>query len=214
MKSLPKQSQGFTLVEISIVVMILAVLFTGLFSVFYTANKIARKGSNKKGANRKDILYAMENIRTTLTRAYFIDNQRRVLFVGKQEGAPGTRNDRIVFATANPNAEDEGQSSIREVSFYLKPMPDSKMEGMHYLIRREDEMIDNFPTQGGVEHILIENVKSFQLKYSERGDKWVDDWNSRNTKKIPRLIRFEIISLVGSSFVKYESLAHPGILFK
>jgi general secretion pathway protein J len=156
----------------------------------------------------------MENIRSTLTRAYFIDNQRRILFVGKQEGALGTRNDRIVFATANPNSEEEGQSSIREVSFYLKLMPGAKLEGLSYLIRREDEMVDSFPTQGGVEHILLENVKSFQIKYSERGDKWVDDWNSRTTKKIPRLIRFEIISLVGNAFVKYESLAHPGILFK
>lgn len=209
-----KFRKGFTLVEISIVVMIMAVIFTGIFSVFYTANKISKKGASNKGANRKDILYAMENIRGTLARTYFIDNQKRILFVGKQDGVTGSRNDRVVFATSNPNSEEEGQASVREVSFYLRKMPNPKMEGLSYLIRREDEMIDTFPTQGGVEHVLLENVKSFQMKFSERGDKWVDDWNSRTTKKIPRLIRFEIISLVGNAFVKYESLAHPVILFK
>ncbi|MDF3821522.1 type II secretion system protein GspJ [Leptospira sp. 96542] len=209
-----RKKNGFTLVEISIVMMILSVLFMGLFTVFYTSNKIAFKGSAKKGANRKDILYAIENIRSTITRTYFIDNQKRILFAGKKEFFSNANNDRLAFATSNPNAEEEGQSSIREVSFYLRQMPNPKLEGLMYLIRREDEMVDVFPTQGGVEHILLENVKSLKFLYSERGDKWVEDWNSRTTKKIPRLVRFEIVALVGNAFVKYESLAHPGILYK
>ncbi len=206
--------KGFTLIEISIVVMVLGSIFTGIFMVFYTSNKIARKGASEKGANRKDILYAIENIRSSIARTYFIDNQRRVLFVGKSEGVTGERNDRIVFCSANPNAEEEDSASVREVSFYLRKMEKPKRPDLYYLIRREDEMVDNFPTQGGIEHILLENVKSFQLKYSERGDKWAEDWNSRTTKKIPRLVRIEIISLVGNAFLKYESLAHPVILFK
>jgi general secretion pathway protein J len=206
--------KGFTLIEISIVVMVLGSIFSGIFMVFYTSNNIARKGASEKGANRKEILYAIENIRSSIARTYFIDNQRRVLFVGKAEGASGERNDRIVFCSSNPNAEEEDSASVREVSFYLRKMEKPKRPGLYYLIRREDEMVDNFPTQGGIEHILLENVKSFQLKYSERGDKWAEDWNSRTTKKIPRLVRIEIISLVGNAFLKYESLAHPVILFK
>jgi general secretion pathway protein J len=206
--------KGFTLIEISIVVMVLGSIFTGIFTVFYTSNHIARKGASEKGANRKDILYAVENVRSSIARTYFIDNQRRVLFVGKSDGVAGERNDRIVFCSSNPNAEEEDSASVREVSFYLRRMDKPKRPDLYYLIRREDEMVDNFPTQGGIEHILLENVKSFQLKYSERGDKWIEDWNSRTTKKIPRLVRIEIISLVGNAFLKYESLAHPVILFK
>ncbi|TGN18546.1 type II secretion system protein GspJ [Leptospira idonii] len=201
-----KRRKGFTLIELSIVIMMLSTIFIMLFLVFYTSHEISRKNSSKKGANRRDILYAIENIRSSITRTYYIDNQRRVLFVGKA--------DRLVFSSSNPNAEEEDSASVREVSFYLRKMEDSKMEDMNYLIRREDEMVDSFPTQGGVEHIFLENVKSFQLKYSERGDKWVDEWNSRTSKKIPRLVRIEIVSLVGNSFLKYESLAHPAILFK
>ncbi|MDZ4726734.1 MAG: type II secretion system protein GspJ [Leptospira sp.] len=209
-----KLRKGFTLIEISIVVMVLGSIFSGIFMVFYTSNNIAKKGAAQKGANRKEILYAVENIRSSLARTYFIDNQRRVLFVGKSEGAPGERNDRIVFCSSNPNAEEEDSASVREVSFYLRKMQNPKRPDLFYLIRREDEMVDNFPTQGGIEHILLENVKSFQLKYSERGEKWVEDWNSRTTKKIPRLIRIEIVSLAGNAFLKYESLAHPVILHK
>ncbi|GBF49077.1 type II secretory pathway [Leptospira ryugenii] len=206
--------KGFTLVEISIVILLLGITMTAMFTVFYTSNSMAKKGRSEKGANRREILYAIENIRGSLARTYFIDNQRRVLFVGKAEGGGGEKNDRIVFCSSNPNSEEEEAASVREVSFFLRKMENPKRPDLFYLIRREDEMVDNFPTQGGIEHILLENVKSFQLKYSERGEKWVDDWNSRTTKKIPRLIRIEIVSLVGNTFLKYESLAHPVILHK
>lgn len=206
--------KGFTLIEISVVILLLSVIFTGIFTAFYTANSIAKKGGAKRGANRKEILYAIENVRSALAKTYFVDNQRRILFVGKSDGVSGERNDRLVFSSANPFAEEEEAASVREVSFYLKKMQKPLQPDLFLLIRREDEMVDSFPTQGGIEHVLLENVKSFQLKYSERGDKWVDDWNSRTSKKIPRLIRIEIISLVGNAFLKYESLAHPGILFK
>lgn len=209
-----RKKQGFTLVEISVVILLLSVIFTGIFTAFYTANSIAKRSGAKRGANRKEILYAIENVRSALAKTYFVDNQRRVLFVGKSDGVSGERNDRIVFASANPYSEEEEAASVREVSFYLRKMQSPLQPDLFLLIRREDEMVDSFPTQGGIEHVLLENVKSFQLKYSERGDKWVDDWNSRSTKKIPRLIRIELISLVGNSFLKYESLAHPGILFK
>jgi len=211
-QSIRSPKSGFTLIEISIVILLLGVLFTGIFTAFYTANSISKKGGSSN--YRKDILQCIENIRSAIARTYFVDNQRRILFVGKSDGVNGERNDRIVFASSNPNSEEEEAASVREVSFYLKRMDRSKVSDLFYLIRREDEMVDIFPTRGGVEHILIENVKSFQLKYSERGDKWVDDWNSRTSKKIPKLIRIEIIALVGNTYLKYESLAFPGILQK
>ncbi|WCL51348.1 type II secretion system protein GspJ [Leptospira sp. GIMC2001] len=201
-----------TLIEISIVVMLMSVLFTGIFTTFFMALKISREADPPDGTTRPLLMQSIENIRSTLSRTYFFESQKRLVFIGKNDGGPGERNDRIVFASAHPNAEETDTPSVREVSFYLKKM-ESKA-GLFQLIRREDDMVDNVPLTGGVEHVLLENVKSFQMKYSERGDKWLDEWNSKTNKKIPRLIRIEIIALVGNQFLKYESLAHPGILFK
>lgn len=205
--------RGLTLIEIAIVVALLSVLFTGIFTTFFMALKISRESDPPGGSSRKDILQAIENIRSAISRTYFFESQKRLVFVGKNEGVAGGRLDRIVLSTAHPNSEDTGKPSVRETSFYLKKMEDT-LEDRYYLIRREDDMVDDFPLTGGVEHVLLEDVKSFQLLYSERGDKWLEEWNSTANKKIPRLVRIEIIALVGRKYLKYESLAHPGILFK
>lgn len=205
--------RGLSLIELVIVTALLSFLFTGIFATFTMALKISRESSSLSGTTREDILMVMETIRQSITRAYYFENQRRLVFVGKNEGVSGERKDRVSFATAHPNSEEAGLPSVREISFYLKKMEDSIYDHYH-LILREDDMVDLFPLSGGVEHVLLSNVKSFQLKYSERGDKWLDEWNSMTNRKLPKLVRIEIIALVGKNYLKYESLAHPGILFK
>jgi general secretion pathway protein J len=207
-----KFRKGLTLIEISIVVMLVSMLFMEVFAAYFFSLKIAREADPRGGVTRTALIQAIENLRLSFTRTYFFESQKRLLFVGKNEGTTGERKDRVSFASSHPNSEELNEPSVREVSFYLKRMEDNTE--LYSLIRREDDMVDNFPLTGGTEHVLIDNVKSFQLKYSERGDKWLDQWNSKSNKKIPRLIRIEIIALVGKEFLKYESLAHPGILFK
>lgn len=204
--------KGLTLIELSIVVALLGVIFTGIFSTYYTSLKISRNSAPSGGVSRQDIFFALENVRSTFAQTYFVDGHRNLIFIGKTDGVQGGRRDSVVFAANHPNAEEIGAPAIREVAFFLKPMPEKPEE--FYLMRREDEMVDREPQSGGIEHILLEHVLSFQLKYSQRGDKWQDEWDTKDFKKIPKLIRIEIIALVGDTEMKYESLAHPGIFFK
>ncbi|TGM96244.1 prepilin-type N-terminal cleavage/methylation domain-containing protein [Leptospira yasudae] len=204
--------KGFTLIEISIVVMILGVIFTGIFSTYYTSLRISRESSSPGGAAKRDILLAMENIRSTLAMTYFHQTQRRLIFIGRNDGRGLDRRDRLDFAATHPNSEETSMPEVREVSFYLKPMLD--MPDYYALIRREDEMVDRYPKSGGTEYTLLTHVKSFQLKYSRTGAKWEDEWDSKLTKVLPRLIRVEMIVNSGKKEVRYETLAFPGILFK
>ncbi|MCB1178917.1 MAG: prepilin-type N-terminal cleavage/methylation domain-containing protein [Leptospiraceae bacterium] len=204
--------KGITLIELAIVIAILSVLFAGIFGAYYSAIRITKSSSPKNGTDRQSILYALENIRSTLTQTFFAEGHRRLIFIGKKDGLLGQRTDKVVFAANHPNAEETGKPAIREVAFYCKEMGSGSE--LYYLIRREDEMVDRTPESGGVEHVLLEHVKSFQLKYSQRGDKWVDEWSSRDMKQIPKLIRIEIVALVGNNEIKYESLANPGLFFK
>ncbi|RHX78933.1 type II secretion system protein GspJ [Leptospira yasudae] len=204
--------KGFTLIEISIVVMILGVIFTGIFSTYYTSLRISRESSSPGGAAKRDILLAMENIRSTLAMTYFHQTQRRLIFIGRNDGRGLDRRDRLDFAATHPNSEETSMPEVREVSFYLKPMVDTP--DYYALIRREDEMVDRYPKSGGTEYTLLTHVKSFQLKYSRTGAKWEDEWDSKLTKVLPRLIRVEMIVNSGKKEVRYETLAFPGILFK
>ena len=207
-----KLRTGLTLIELSIVVALLGVIFTGIFSTYYTALKISRNTAPKGGTSKQNIFFALENVRSTISQTYYVDGHRNLVFIGKTDGVQGARRDKIIFAANHPNSEEIGSPAIREVSFFLKPM-ENKQEEFN-LIRREDEMVDKDPLNGGIEHILLEHVTSFQLKYSQRGDKWQDEWDTKDVKKVPKLIRIEIIAVVGDTEMKYESLAYPGIFFK
>lgn len=204
--------RGLNLIELVVVVMILGVIFSGIFATYYTAMQISKNSAPKKGTSRKDIIFSIENIRNTFTQAYYFSGNKRLIFKGKGDGEAKERRDKVIFAAHHTSAEDLGLPAIREVAFYLKPM--SNNDKYYYLIRREDEMVDAYPLKGGTEHVLLDYVKSFQLKYASQGEKWVDAWDSALTNKLPRLIRIEIIALVGKTEVKYESLAFPGLYFK
>jgi general secretion pathway protein J len=205
---------GLTLIELAVVTAVLSVLLTGIFGTYYTAMKISRNSSPIGGTNRQAIFFALENIRSSFAQTYFVDGHRRLIFIAKDGGVAGQRLDIVNFAANHPNAEETGTVGVREVSFYTRSMNDPDYPDLYYLIRREDEMVDMQPESGGLEHILLDHVISFQLKYSQRGDKWVDEWNSRDTKRVPKLIRIEIVAKVGDEPMKYESLAAPGLHYK
>ncbi|MEM7181832.1 MAG: type II secretion system protein GspJ [Spirochaetota bacterium] len=218
MKRNPAIRKGTNLVELAIVVMILGTMFVGIFACYYTALKISKNSAPKIGSSKKDVLYAVENVRKTLTQTFYNTNAKQLVFKGKGSGVGGERSDRLVLAAHHSGSEDIGSPAIREVEFFLREMTEEieiPGAGKYYtLVRREDEMVDNLPLRGGTEHVLLEYVKSFQLKYSTRGIKWLDEWDAKLTKSVPKLIRIEIIALIGKKEVKYETLAFPGLYFK
>lgn len=154
---------GTNLVELAVVIMILGVLFTGIFGAYYTSLKITKNVRPTGGTDRKSLLFAVEHVRKTFAQTFYIPGHKRIIFKGKGDGSPGERRDYVTFAAHHAGAEEAGMPAIREVSFYLKKMGEDGI--YYYLIRREDEMVDKDPYRG-VEHILLDHVSSFQLKYS------------------------------------------------
>ncbi|MBP9886451.1 MAG: prepilin-type N-terminal cleavage/methylation domain-containing protein [Leptospiraceae bacterium] len=204
--------RGMTLIELSIVVAILGVIFSGIFGAYYAALKISRDSDPRGGTTRKEIFFALENLRSTFSQTFYVTGHKRLIFEAKNETTSAGRADSVTFAANHTNSEETGSPAIREVSYFLRQMCDDCE--YYYLMRREDEMVDADPRAGGTEHMILSHVKSFQLKYSQRGDKWQDEWSSADLKKIPKLIRIELIAVVGETELKYETLAYPGLFFK
>ncbi|NBU98955.1 MAG: prepilin-type N-terminal cleavage/methylation domain-containing protein, partial [Spirochaetia bacterium] len=84
---------GLTLIELSIVVALLGVIFTGIFSTYYTALKISRNTAPKGGTSKQNIFFALENIRSTISQTYYVDGHRNLVFIGKTDGVQGGRRD-------------------------------------------------------------------------------------------------------------------------
>jgi hypothetical protein len=78
------------------------------------------------------------------------------------------------------NAQESDQC---EISYYTDTKDDQLM-----LYRREDPIIDDEPEVGGKRYILLENIKTFNLRFFEanRGN-WVEDWDSTRSYNMNRL---------------------------
>ena len=79
------------------------------------------------------------------------------------------------------------------------------------LIRRSSIDYDDAPLEGGSEEVILEKVKSLKFDFKYRSD-WESTWDSRNLKKIPRLIKTTIVIENNSGQLEqYEFMSIPDI---
>lgn len=221
---LPRSRKGrraaFTLIELAIVAALLGSLLVMVFGTYTAILKVTRDNIRSEGADREKAIAAVENIRSSLSMAFYFQTEKRLVFVsrrdrksedGKKRPGESTNDHFIVFAAVHPNSEETALPEVREVEYFLR-----KMDGSDYykLIRREDEIVDKYPFAGGQEYELLDNVKNLSFKFSRTGSKWEEEWDSRETKNIPRLIRIELIANLGNQERRFETLAFPGMLLK
>jgi general secretion pathway protein J len=209
--------RGLTLAELSIVILLMSILFTIMFSTFFAASRI-EENTSPENKDRTAALLALNLIQNSLNQAYYLPELDRLVFYGKAEGTGDSRSDVISFATVFPASAAVGLPAIREVSYYLK-RKEPGLSGTLY--RREDQNIDRSPYTGGIHYKILDNVESFRLSYSLNGKDWVDHWSSKTSRRFPRLIRIEILVRVGGRTVdgkpagghleRFESLASPGL---
>ena len=210
-----KYRRGITLVELAIVIMIMGMIFSGLFASYTMALRITRTSLSKKGTETNEVLKIIDNLRSSLSMAYFNTYEARLIFISKSEGEKFSRKDRVDFIAILPNSVQSNANEVREVGFYLKKMDLEEIrEQYYYLVRRESPFVDEKPREGGIEYILLEYVRSLQFKYSRDGRKWQDDWDAKLNGGLPRFIRIEIIALTESKHQRYETLVFPHLLFK
>jgi len=199
--------RGFTLIELSIAILLMSILFTVMFTTFYAASRIENNTSPLNQA-RTQALLALNLVQSSLNQAYYIAEIDRLVFYGKSEGSGEFRTDAVSFASVFSGSEAVGLPAVREVSYYLK-RPEAGKPGSLY--RREDQNIDDHPYTGGVHYKILDNVESFKLAYSLNGKEWVDNWSSKASRRFPRLIRIEITIKVGDRIEKFETMASPGL---
>ncbi len=203
-----KQSRlGFSLVELSIVILVLSILFTVMFGVFFGAAKITSMSSPSTQA-RQQALLTLEMMRSSINQTFYNRDIERLVFFGKEVGGGETRKDRLTFACVNSGADALGVPAVREVSFYVKEDPGGETGTLY---RREDQMVDKKPGEGGSHYPVLKNVVSLKFRYTLTGREWKESWNSKEVRRIPRLVQIQIRVKIGDRTQKFETLAYPGL---
>lgn len=209
---------GFTLAEIVIVVLLIGFLFLMMFGVIFGLTQVTTLASPASRAKAAGFL-ALENIRSSIDQTYFQRDMQRLIFLGKGDGGNDTHQDQLTFACVHPNADSLGVPAVREVSFYLEkeekdPSDNASNEQTYVLIRREDEMVDDKPGEGGNHYPLVRGVLSLKLRYSLNGKDWKEDWDSTKLRRMPRMVQIQMRMLAGNRSLRFETMAQPGLYIR
>jgi len=196
-----RRGRGFTLIELMLTILLLAVMMTIVYGVLVSTVEAAQRVEEiNQGSEIGPAL--LSQIREDLEGAFLPAAKEGEFFVGlPRKGSTGDR-DRVDFITARmaygarKDGEDPAFHSVNEVGYQMidgRPGTDSTV-GVLY--RREDYFIDNEPLRGGhlMEH--YDRVQHFHLEYYN-GEKWMPDWNSKREKNmLPLAVRIELRILV------------------
>lgn len=200
--------RGFSLVELSIVILTLSLLFTMIFGVFFGVAQITSSESPVSLAKQQALL-ALENMRSSINQTYYHSEIKRLVFVGRKQGSGDRRQDILTFAAVHPGAEVLGTPAVREVSFYFKE--NGRGDGTGTLMRREDQLVDKYPGTGGAHYPLLQNVLMFKLEYSLNGKDFKDDWHHEEFRRVPRLVRISLQAQIGGKVQRFETLSYVGL---
>lgn len=198
-----------TLVELSVVILVLSMLLSMMFGVYYTAADLSRR-IIPESERQTEAMQALELMRKSLNNAFYASDVKRLVFISRKKIVDGQRRDQITFASFRPGAEAVGSAAVREVSFYVAVRDEEAN-----LMIREDSDVDDKPVEGGNHYPLVKRVRSLEFRYTIDGKEWSDDWNSVRVKRIPRLIQIRLTILSGEERVStFETVSSPGVYFK
>jgi prepilin-type N-terminal cleavage/methylation domain-containing protein len=200
-----RAARGFTLVELMLAIMVLAIMMTLVYGVVVSTVQAAHR--------IEEITLGTEIGPSILTRvredleAAFLPGKEPEHFVGyNRKGAGGGDGDRVDFVSAVMayGAEREGEEAlfhgVNEVGYQVKDNPKSGNASILY--RREDYFLDAEPLKGGRLTELYDRVRHFNLEYWD-GEAWQPEWSSQKQKNtLPKAVKIDLKILVDEREMK------------
>lgn len=199
--------RGFTLVEMLLALLLMAMLTTGVYEVLGVARRAERKDRDRILLDQvgkvclerigRDIR-AMVQDQSDLNPGLFGENSE----VGLEgESHPG---DFITFLTASavaaaedPNTVDETTSydpDLTEVKYYVAADPEGEGQGLVRSVKCR--LLHNLTNEDDAwePQLLAEEVLGIDIRYFD-GDAWTDDWDTETQEGYPAAV--EVTLTVG-----------------
>ena len=181
-------NNGFSLIEIMIVLTMVSVLFIGLLTTYRQIQKLLSTQSRASvQGNQAEQLY--EILSHDIENMVYEKWNKKFFFKTQKNIVSSSRIDDLNFITgslySNPQVR---QSSFYNVTYFGKPDENGKLT----LYRKEDMFVDYKETSHGVSIPVLTNITEFRVEFSKDGKDWLDTWENLLTKTIPSFIRITI----------------------
>lgn len=191
-----RDRRGFTLVELMLAILILAVMMSIIYGLVVSTVSAARRVEEITASSEIGPAI-LTRVRSDLQAAFLPKDGE--FFVGAKRPGGGADRDRIDFISGETaygteiDGEDARFHSINEVGYQV--LENRKDPNVGVLYRREDYFIDAEPLKGGRLTEVYDRVRSFSLRYYD-GEAWRPDWSNKAQKGLPKAVEIEVKILV------------------
>jgi len=185
-----KRAAGFTLIEMLLGITLSSLVIVSAYLIL-TAVIQTYRVSLVRGEAYENARAAMLMMEKDLAAAFLSPNREGgTNFQGLDEEEEGVSMDRLTYMTVNhrPQYSGIGESDMAEVEYYIDTDSDTPEQ---WLQRRKDPTPDDDPFDGGVTHLLGENIVALDFQYFD-GTEWVGEWDSKDS--IPVAVQIGIAS--------------------
>jgi type II secretion system protein J len=192
----PKADRGFTLVELMLAILILAIMMSIVYGVVVSTVSAARRVEEITASSEVGPAI-LTRIRADLESAFLPKDGE--FFLGGKRAGGGSDRDRLDFISsevaygAENDVEEPRFHCINEVGYQVLDSRKDPNAGVLY--RREDFFIDADPLKGGHLTEMYDRVRSLSFRYYD-GEEWKPEWSSKVKKGLPKAVEIELKILV------------------
>ncbi len=189
-KELRKNTRGFTLVEVVIVTLLLAIIATILYRTLMSIQTSIKIIDNERSAGRT-AQFVFSRLTQELSNRYQLplSSEGNSLFatgqpsvIGKNQESGKSALDSIQFITESVSDITSGNQGVVEILYTLKEdseRKDPEDEYKNYILVREEipwgVKDENTAKKRKISWPIAENVVSFNIRYFSQ-DSWQDEW--------------------------------------
>lgn len=202
-----KKENGFTLIEILIVMGLTGFLFVGLFSLYFQVREIADMQGQSADA-KATVLTAASILSEDINNLYAPEWNPKMFFESTKGTQVTGRFDSLNFISttlwSNPTLL---QTPVHSVYWYVEQEGESAT-----LFRSENTFTDYKKPTAGIPVPMIENIEGFEVQFSLNGEDWIDGWSYSSRKRLPPHVKVVIRWQDGNSTSQYEFEASPQVM--
>lgn len=188
MTNIKSTSQGFTLIEMTVAIVLLSMMLLLLFSSIYTANKywqISDHNIQKIDAKRLVNQFVRQYLSQAVPILWVTKGQKKLLFRGQRK--------QLQFVSNLP--EHRGGGLYQLTLKTIQTDTETQLGISYQRLDPNHAPLDNNITHAQEFTALTNNIESIDLAYFGKQDKssivhWHDTWD--NDEQLPQLVRLKI----------------------
>lgn len=200
----PWRRAGFTLLELLIALVLLAVLTTALYASFFTVVKARERAAEGMEA-RRELGATLDLLRREIAAALISGSDKRLHFVVKDRdnfAKPASILELTTLALPQ-TTQVIRESGIRTVRYEML-----EKKGQSILTRREQDLF--FDLQNVRPYPQMERISGFLVECYD-GTKWLKSWDSSLNNGLPSMVRVTVQFEEQGRTEEFSVLATPRV---